>query len=126
MFSFIHQIITFFRFNARALAESSLIRLDKLTITIIRECVCTAITRVALRLGNDLQHHLKVQLGVLLIELLSSDDHSVIINTVIGIRSLSEEGSYRNSENETFNKINEIIQLPNKIISTTESLKFSL
>ena len=126
MFYIFHRIITFFRFNARALAESSLIRLDKLTITIIRECVCTAITRVALRLGNDLQHHLKVQLGVLLIELLSSDDHSVIINTVIGIRSLSEEGSYRNSENETFNKINEIIHLSNKIISTTESLKFSL
>ena len=72
-----------------------MIRLDKLTITIIRECVCTAITRVALRLGNDLQHHLKVQLSVLLIELLSSDDHSVIINTVIGIRSLSEEGTVR-------------------------------
>ena len=80
------------------MAESPLIRLDRIAIALIRECTSTAITRVALRLANDLQGHLKIQLGILLIELLSSDDYSVVINTVVGIRSLSEQGTLNEGE----------------------------
>ena len=52
------------------------------------EWVRTAINRYALRLGNDLQQKLKIQLDISLVELLSSDDHFDIINTVICITSL--------------------------------------
>ena len=74
------------------MAELSLIRLDPSAVSVVRECVCTSITRVALRLGAGLEMHLRRQLGHLLVDLLSSQDHSVISNTVIGIRSLSEQG----------------------------------
>jgi hypothetical protein len=78
--------------SAKNIAEASNIRLDQAAVSIVRECVCTSITRVALRLGSDLQPHLRIQLGQLLVDLLASADHSVINNTIIGIRSLSEQG----------------------------------
>jgi hypothetical protein len=55
--------------------------------------VRATVRRVALRLGADLQPHLRWQLGHLLVDLLSVADHSVISNTVVGIRSLSEKGA---------------------------------
>ena len=84
----------YYRPSAQSIAESSCIRLDKTAVTVVRECICTSITRVALRLGMNLEFYLREQLGHLLIDLLSSDDHSVISNTVIGIRSLIEQGKH--------------------------------
>lgn len=79
--------------SAQSIAQATSICLTPAAVSIVRECVCATITRVALRLGADLQPHLRLQLGHLLVDLLSVADHSVISNTVVGIRSLSEKGA---------------------------------
>ena len=59
---------------------------------IVRECACTAITRVALVLGANLQAESRAQLAKLLTDFLAVDDYNVVSNTVTGIRSLGERG----------------------------------
>ena len=68
------------------------IMLDKATVAVVRECACTAITRVALSLGTSLAKNLREQLAKLFTDFLGCDDYSVISNTITGIRSLGDRG----------------------------------
>ena len=72
--------------SARYIAHSLGIILDKATVAVVRECACTAITRVALSLGTSLAKNLREQLAKLFTDFLGCDDYSVISNTITGKR----------------------------------------
>jgi len=78
--------------SARFIAHELAIKLNNETVAVVRECACTAITRVALCLGGGLAKNLRQQLAMLFTEFLACDDYSVINNTITSIRSLGERG----------------------------------
>ena len=78
--------------NYTQVVESLNIILDKENVAMVRECCCTAITRVGLCIGSNLESEMKLQLSSLFTEFLTDENSSVILNAITGIRSLGERG----------------------------------